>query len=181
MNESLRFSRLAKAGTLALAMAAPMAMAGHLNTVLRAELDAREEVNADGPGMRAGDPGGRAEAYVFGIDGNPDVLCYVLVNVRGIGELEQAPGNGRAAHIHLGERGANGPVVANLAWPQGGQAGDCLNPATQPERFPTGGQIVQEVLRHPQRYYVNIHNAEHPGGAIRGQLGDTAQGRLSQR
>ena len=168
MNKRLKLSLPAKAGLLALAFCAPLAMAGHLNVVLQAKLDGQEEVGAKG------DPDARGEAYVFGIDGNPDVLCYTLVDVRKLGELDMPPGNGRAAHIHLGDRGATGPVVANLAGPQGGQAGDCLNPATQPERFPMGGQVVQEVLRNPGRYYVNIHNAEYPAGALRGQLVDTA-------
>ena len=30
------------------------------------------------------------------------------------------------AHIHRGAVGTNGPVEVNLAWPQDGQAADCL-------------------------------------------------------
>ncbi|HET9976214.1 MAG TPA: CHRD domain-containing protein [Burkholderiaceae bacterium] len=165
-----KLSPLTKVGLASLALAAPLAIAGHLNVVLKADLDGREEVNTSGTTAIVGDPDGRGEVYVFGIDANADVLCYVLL-AKKIGELDMAPGNGRAAHIHAGVRGSNGPVVAALAWPQGGQSGDCLDPATQPARFPMGGSVVADIKANPQNYYVNVHNAEYPGGALRGQLG----------
>ncbi len=31
-------------------------------------------------------------------------------------------------------------------------------------------QTVAEILANPSAYYVNVHNAEFPSGAIRGQL-----------
>lgn len=160
----------------AVCAASMAAWAGHLNTVLEAELDGREEVGATR--AIAGDPDGRGEAYVFGIDGDPTTLCYVLT-VKKIGELDQAPGGGRAAHIHRGSRGTNGPVVVNLAWPQNGQAADCLTEgevlASGAAAFPVvpalGRSVtVQEILGDPNAFYVNVHNAEYPGGALRGQL-----------
>jgi len=70
---------------------------------------------------------------------------------------------------------ANGPIVANLAWPQDGQAADCLTEGeTDPSglKFPTAEQgIVQRILNDPASFYVNVHNIEFPMGAIRGQLG----------
>lgn len=164
---------LTAAGLVVLACTSVPVAAGHLNPVLRAALDGREEVNTVGTSAIVGDPDGRAEAYVFGIDANPNVLCYIIVGAKKVAELDQPPGNGRAAHIHFGARGQNGPVVINLAWPQGGQAGDCLDPSTQPARFPTGGQVIADIKANPQNYYVNIHNTEYPGGAIRGQLQST--------
>ncbi len=36
-------------------------------------------------------------------------------------------------------------------------------------KFPTG-ETVAEILANPENYYVNVHNAEYPAGALRGQL-----------
>ncbi len=174
MSKFRNLSSIAATGLLSLAVWAPHASAGHLNTVLQADLDGREEVRSDATNRAiAGDPDGRGEAYVFGIDGDPLTLCYLLVGVKKIAELDQAPGNGRAAHIHEGARGTNGPVVANLAWPQDGQAGDCLTEG-EAGKFPSGEfGIVQRILANPQNFYINIHNTVYPGGAVRGQLANS--------
>ena len=142
------------------------ALAGHTNTVLSAALDGREEVRSDATDSRmVGDPNGRGEVYVFGIDGDPKTLCYVLT-VDKIGPAT-------AAHIHEGPAGSNGPVVVNLARPTDGDAADCL---TEGEILPSGapafptGETVAEILANPAAYYVNVHNDDYPAGAIRGQL-----------
>lgn len=145
------------------------AIAGHTNTILTASLDGRQEVASAGAGNRiAGDPNGRGEAYAFGVDGDARTLCYVL-NVERIELVEP----GMAAHIHKGAAGENGPVVVNLARPFDGDAADCL---TEGEILPNGvaafptGETVGEILADPSGYYVNVHNPDHPGGALRGQL-----------
>ncbi len=157
---------------LALA-ASQQATAGHLNVVLEADLDGREEVAADGVGNKGivGDPDAKGEAYIFGIDGDPLTLCYLLVDIKKLAETTLSPGRPRVAHIHEGSRGSNGAPVANLAWPQNGQAADCLTEG-EDGKFPTGEPgIVQRILSNPSSFYINIHNGEFPGGAIRGQLG----------
>ena len=127
MRKTSTLKSLTAVAALAAATLAPAAWAGHLNIVLEASLDGREQVSADATNREMiGDPDGRATAYVFGIDNDPLTLCYALVDIKRIAELAMPPGGGRAAHIHEGARGTNGPVIANLAWPQGGQAGDCL-------------------------------------------------------
>lgn len=170
-----RLAPLARHGLLSLALVAPVAFAGHLNALLSAELDGRQEVSAKGNNAIAGDPNGRGEAYVFGIDANKDTLCYNLQAKR-IAELDMAPGNGRAAHIHSGKRGENGPVVANLAWPQDGQSADCLDGINQRARFaadvPDVRALIADILANPANYYVNVHNSVFPAGAIRGQLAE---------
>ncbi|EKE69197.1 CHRD domain-containing protein [Gallaecimonas xiamenensis] len=151
----------------ALTLTSPLALAGHTNTVLTTDLYGTEEVSS-GPGNAiAGDPNGRGEAYVFGIDGDPLTLCYVLT----VEKIQQVPvGAGMAAHIHEGARGSNGPVVANLAGPEDGNAGDCLS-EYEDGKFPTMEPgLVQRILENPEQFYINVHNPQYPSGAIRGQL-----------
>ena len=154
---------LAAAGV---AITSGVATAGHENTVLETSLDGRSEVANGATNKRlVGDPNGRGEAYVFGIDGDSKTLCYVLT----VDKIEPAA----AAHIHEGRPGTNGPVVVNLARPSDGNAADCL---TEGEILPTGSRAfptdekVADILARPGDYYVNVHNAQFPGGAIRGQL-----------
>lgn len=135
-----------------------MAVAGHTNSVLETSLNGRSEVGTSN--RLAGDPNGRGEAYVFGIDGDPTTLCYVLT--------VDKVGTPMAAHIHKGAAGTNGGVVVNLAAPADGNAADCLTEG-EAGKF-AGDQTVADILAHPGDYYVNVHNAEYPSGAIRGQL-----------
>lgn len=171
MNLNRGLPSIAAIGLLSLAAWAPIAVAGHANVVLEAELSGREEVRTDASSKAiVGDPNGRGKAYVFGIDDDANTLCYALVDIRKVAELKQAPGSGRAAHIHEGVAGTNGPIVANLAWPQNGAAADCLTEG-EAGKFPTGeAGIVQRILKNPEKFYVNVHNSVYPGGAIRGQL-----------
>lgn len=149
-----------------------LAVAGHTNPVLTAQLDGRQEVASDARNKKiVGDPNGRGEAYVFGIDGDPETLCYVLL-VEKIQLAPVGPG-GMAAHIHFGQRGENGPVVAALAGPFDGNAADCLTEG-EAGKFPlddmAGSGIVQDILNNPEDFYINVHNPDFPAGAIRGQL-----------
>lgn len=141
-----------------------VAGAGHANTVLTADLDGRSEIVNDAANQRiVGDPDGRGEAYVFGVDGDATTLCYVLT-VDGIATAS-------AAHVHRGAAGVAGPVVANLGAPADGNAADCLTEG-ETGKFPGDPPgIVAEILANPAGFYVNVHNAAYPGGAVRGQLG----------
>jgi CHRD domain len=100
-----------------------------------------------------GDPNGRG-SFTAIVDGNR--LCYGLTN-RNIEDPA-------AAHIHRGRSGVAGDIVVPLEQPSSGDPGassDCVRVARSASRA---------ILQNPNRYYVNVHTAGFPDGAIRGQL-----------
>jgi len=66
-----------------------------------------------------------------------------------------------AAHIHKGARGTSGPPVLTLDAPVNGASSDCLK---------VEKSLAAAIIADPANYYVNVHNADFPAGAIRGQL-----------
>ncbi len=150
------------AAALTLPSLGGVAFAGHTNTLLSAKLTGATEV------PKKGDADGAGQVFVFGIDGDPKTLCYVL-KVNKI----KLTAEGMAAHIHLGNKGKAGPVVVNLAGPFDGDAADCL---TEGETLASGAKAfpaktkVKDILKSPSKFYVNVHNPQHAGGAVRGQL-----------
>ena len=67
-----------------------------------------------------------------------------------------------AAHVHEGAAGVAGPIVAGLAPPDAsGSSSGCV-PVFRP--------LVAAILTNPAGYYLNVHTADLPAGAIRGQL-----------
>jgi CHRD domain len=102
-----------------------------------------------------GDANGSGQA-VIAVDTVANEICFDLV-VRNI-----APA--AAAHIHEAERGSAGDIVVTLTPPTGGSSSGCVVDPTQ----------AQAIADDPSGYYVNVHNAEFPNGAIRGQLAGRA-------
>ncbi|MDX1459004.1 MAG: CHRD domain-containing protein [Marinobacter sp.] len=137
------------------------AMAGHTNHVISTHLSADNLVGS------MGDSDGKGHAHVFGVDGDPTTLCYVIQ----VENIQMVPvGEGMAAHIHEAAAGSNGAPIAMLAGPEDGDAADCLTEGEE-GKFPTGeAGIVKRILENPADFYINIHNPENPDGAIRGQL-----------
>ena len=133
---------------MALAIAFVVGLAGPASAaeVFFTELQGEEEVPV------RGDLDGTGFAVVVAA---PEVglVCYGLA-VFGI-----APAT--AAHIHEAPAGEPGPVVLPLQAPTQGGSSGCI-PAQQ---------LSEDIAADPEEYYVNVHNAEFPGGALRGQLG----------
>jgi hypothetical protein len=80
-------------------------------------------------------------------------VCWKFTSVGGIDKPI-------VAHIHQGtSTTASGPVVV----PLGGKyaASGCIA---------TTAAIAKAIAKNPKGYYVNIHTAKYPNGAIRGQL-----------
>jgi CHRD domain len=69
-----------------------------------------------------------------------------------------------AAHIHSGAPGANGLIVVPLV----PYANLALTSATGCTT--ASGPVAQQIVDDPANFYVDVHNADYAGGAIRGQL-----------
>lgn len=101
----------------------------------------------------AGDPDGTGTASLRINPGQMQV-CYTL-NVAKIAPVTMA-------HIHKAAAGASGPPVVTLKAPSAtGMVKDCATVTRE---------LAQDLIQHPEMYYVNVHNAEFPGGALRAQL-----------
>jgi len=112
------------------------------------EMTGAEE--APGPG----DPDGSGMANIT-INLNKRQVCFALM-VSDIGPAT-------AAHIHIAPPGEPGPVVVPLnPPPTDGSSTGCTNNVDR--------RLLRNIIQHPERYYVNVHNEEFPGGAVRGQL-----------
>ena len=66
--------------------------------------------------------------------------------------------NVNAAHIHLGPSGA---IYVNLDTPDDNDSDDCDI---------VSDALVDHIRSNPGAYYVDVHTADHPDGALRGQL-----------
>ena len=114
----------------------------------RADLNGANEV--PGPG----DPDGWGRATMAFNDAT-NTICTDL-EVRDIGTVT-------AAHIHRGRAGESGPPVVPLDPPDDNDSNDC---------DVVGDALLDEINRNPAGFYVNVHTAEYPQGAIRGQIVD---------
>jgi hypothetical protein len=68
-----------------------------------------------------------------------------------------------AAHIHKAAPGVRGGIVLALSPPDG--TGTALGCASG-----LGYELLREILKNPDVFYVNVHTADFPAGAVRGQL-----------
>jgi len=121
---------------------------------------------ADGPTLKAtltgaaekptpGDPKGSGTA-VLRVHTAMKTVCYEL-QVKGI-----APATG--AHIHQAPPTESSPPVAELKTPGAdGKSSGCME---------AGPMLLRGLTETPSAYYVNVHNAQYKGGAVRGQLGN---------
>jgi hypothetical protein len=98
-----------------------------------------------------GDPNGTG-LVVLHLSTAKGTACWQFSHVTRIATPTQA-------HIHKGRKGASGPVVIPLGVKY--KAKGCRKAAKS---------LIEAIETNPNRYYVNIHNAKYPAGAIRGQL-----------
>jgi len=99
--------------------------------------------------------------------GDPDGTGFAVVTVTGTTVrytvFFQNIATATAAHIHDGPSGVAGAVVINFGTAFTGNA--IIGEATG-----VAQDLINRIIANPSGFYVNVHNAEFPGGAIRGQL-----------
>lgn len=99
-----------------------------------------------------GDPDGTGTAS-FRLNSGRRQICYELT--------VQDIATPTAAHIHPGSSGETGPAIIPLAAPVNGASSGCVA---------VDRDLIKRIRKNPSQYYVNVHNAAYPAGAVRGQL-----------
>ncbi len=121
---------------------------------LAAVLNGRNEIPTPG-GPAVGDRDGQA-VQVLRIKG--DQVAFSL-SWKGVA----AP---TAGHIHLGARGANGAVkIPFFGTALPGTLNAAVGKVTVSDKA-----LLDDIKANPTNFYANLHTAEFPGGAVRGQL-----------
>jgi hypothetical protein len=141
------------AGVVTLVAAAPGGAYGNPgNRTYKVTLTGAQEVPpADPDGSGAG---------VVKIKGKTGLVCVQLKKIQNIAAST-------AAHIHQGAVGVDGDIVFNLVTPV--QTGKRYQKSKTCGT--TGPELLAELQNNPAGYYLNVHNGDYPGGAIRAQLG----------
>lgn len=133
-----------------LAVAASLAgvlAAGAANTA-GTKLEATLRGSSERPVAPAGNRG-KVELRLTALTGK---VCWEF-------KLSKIDGKPNQAHIHKGASGVAGNVVVPLGASYKRQGCTTASKA-----------LVRAILKNPRAYYVNVHNAKHPAGAMRGQL-----------
>ncbi|KOG10268.1 MULTISPECIES: CHRD domain-containing protein [Streptomyces] len=140
------------AGTVTTPLARSTPSTGRAVTLV-ARLDGAQEVPVQG-GPAVADPDGKALA---------------LVQVRGDRVVFSLSWQGLVpslGHIHEGDTGKNGPVAVPLF----GSAMPSTVDSAAGQVTVVDPVLAERLRTRPTGFYVNLHSAEFPGGAVRGQL-----------
>ncbi|MFC4534648.1 CHRD domain-containing protein [Sphaerisporangium dianthi] len=105
------------------------------------------------PGKKVDDPNGVALAK-FRISGN---RFYYVVQWKNTGRPT-------AFHIHRGKAGVNGPVVIDLL------SNGTIRGNTSFGSVRVKSSLLAGIKKNPKNWYANLHTAQFPDGAVRGQL-----------
>ena len=150
----------------ALVVAGPAGADGAGGKPFRLALSGANEFNAAGTPIN---PHGDADrgSVVLTLNQGQERVCWTF----GAITLTAGEALPHVAHIHEATGGVAGPVRVDLfGTPSTGPA---------PPSYPTGVTCVHadadritDIRQNPENYYVNLHNAQHPGGVMRAQLSD---------
>jgi hypothetical protein len=141
----MRKGRLLGIGLLGVTSWLTMPVATAATANQQATLDASEEVPSPGPA------GAKGTAKIV-LDDVANTLCYEL-SWEGIKDPT-------AGHIHTGAKGIAGPVAVDFKLKDNGPKA-CV---------PVNPTSLAAIRDDPAGHYVNVHTADYPKGAIRGQL-----------
>ena len=117
-----------------------------------------EEFGGTPPALGAGDPDGSATGSIT-VNVGQDRVCWEFTNVANVAPVNRG-------HIHKAPAGANGSIVVDFFNVDAGTQG----PLTGCTTTPLGKELLKDIIQNPSAYYLNLHNADFPAGAIRGQL-----------
>lgn len=101
----------------------------------------------------AGDPDGRGSGRIT-LNAAKGRVCY-SATLSKVGTVT-------AGHIHQGAKGKAGPVRVSLFATPTKRPKGCVNGVPK--------SLIRAIARNPRSYYLNLHNASYPAGAVRGQL-----------
>jgi hypothetical protein len=110
---------------------------------------ARAGVRLEATLSPSGDPDGHGEATVT-LNKARGRVC-ATITWQGIATPD-------AAHIH---RASDGFIVVNLTGSVT-HGSKCVRGVSK--------RVIAKIVRHPKKYYVNVHNVVYPAGAIQGTL-----------
>ncbi|MEV0218388.1 CHRD domain-containing protein [Streptomyces sp. NPDC050704] len=123
-------------------------------TILAASLNAANEVPVQG-GPAVGDRDGAALEFVK-VEGD---TVSVAVKWRGTGKPT-------LLHIHQGAKGVNGGVKVDFTKLLDNAKGRTVTGTVKVK----DAALLSQLTADPGSFYANLHTAEFPGGAVRGQL-----------
>jgi hypothetical protein len=133
------------------AVAQPVSEGGRKFTT---ELTGEAEVNAAGEPNK-GDLDGTGSASLT-VNVGQQRVCWDMT-MAGIAPPTRS-------HIHKAPATTTGGIVVSFF--ETTETAD-LNACTT---TPVSRELLRDILQNPQEYYVNVHNADFPAGALRGQL-----------
>ena len=133
------------------AVAQPVAEGGRKFST---ELTGEAEVNAAGEPNK-GDLDGTGSASIT-VNVGQQRVCWDIT-VAGIAPPTRS-------HIHNAPSTTTGGIVVSFF--ETAETADLNGCMTTP----VNRDLLKDILKNPQNYYVNVHNADFPPGALRGQL-----------
>ena len=129
-------------------------------------------------GLLAASPAGAADARLYAVltggaerpgPGDPDAIGRVVITINDAAnqicaavQFTNATLPTTGMHIHFAPPTAPGPVVVPFTAPTAYQSYECKTVESE--------ELLDNIAANPGQYYFNVHNAQFPGGFIRGQL-----------